>query len=112
MRYPAHSRNDISVVHGQFAERTVSRTDNWAKGQLAEHSLKMFLLRSNFYVNSWLKMHNYSTQELADVIFAYGNAYGNASQAAQIYQERYPDRVCPHYTTFTAMFARLRETQR
>ena len=57
-------------------------------------------------------MHNYSTQELADVIFAYGNAYGNTSQAAQTYQERYPDRVCPHYTTFTAMFARLRETQR
>ena len=57
-------------------------------------------------------MHNYSTQELADVIFAYGNAYGNASQAALIYQERYPDRVGPHYTTFTAMFARLRETQR
>ena len=56
-------------------------------------------------------MHNYSTQELADVIFAYGNAYGNASQAAQIYQERYPDSLSPLHD-FTAMFARLRETQR
>ena len=46
-------------------------------------------------------MHNYSTQELADVIFAYGNAYGNASQAAQIYQERYPESLSPLHDLYS-----------
>ena len=55
-------------------------------------------------------MHRYSNIELSDIIFAYGNAYGNASLAATIYQERYPDRVCPYHSTFTSMFQRLRET--
>ena len=46
------------AVSGSFTQRyfcgtrTVCQTDNWANGQLAEHSVKMFLLRSNFYVNS------------------------------------------------------------
>ena len=33
-------------------------------------------------------MHRYCNIELSDIIFAYGNAYGNASLAASIYQER------------------------
>lgn len=78
--------------------------------------LKTLLL---FFVNSVVElllfccevtMPNFSNEEYADMLLAYGSANCNAREARRVYQERYPDRRLPHHETFSATYRRLRET--
>lgn len=55
-------------------------------------------------------MPNFSSQEYADMLLAYGSADCNGHEARRIYQERYPDRRSPHHETFATTYRRLRET--
>jgi hypothetical protein len=51
----------------------------------------------------------YSDQELADMRFVYGLAYGNAVVAHCLYQESYPGRKCPDRKAFVSIQRRLCE---
>lgn len=42
--------------------------------------------------------------------FLYGLANGNSAEARRLYQERYPDRVCPDKRTFVNIHRRLTES--
>ncbi|XP_050299347.1 uncharacterized protein LOC126738183 [Anthonomus grandis grandis] len=55
-------------------------------------------------------MAAYTTEEYADIVFAYGRANGNTREAQRIYEEQYPNRRVPHHDTFANTFRRLRET--
>lgn len=55
-------------------------------------------------------MPNFSNEEYADMLLAYGSANCNAREARRIYQERYPNRRVPHHETFATTYRRLRET--
>jgi hypothetical protein len=44
-------------------------------------------------------MHNFSNQELTDIVLMYGKA-GNAAAARRFYGARYPNRVLPNRHTF------------
>lgn len=52
-------------------------------------------------------MPNFTNAEMANMVFVYGLADGNALQARRIYEERYPQRVTPCSATFTNTFHRL-----
>lgn len=55
-------------------------------------------------------MHRFSNEEMADMHLTYGEARGNAREAARIYEDRFPGRIVPDPRTFTAIHQRLRET--
>ena len=55
---------------------------------------------------------NISNEELADMYKIYGEARGNAREAARLYQEMYPNRYLPNHRMFTAIHQRLRENGR
>ncbi|KAG8335654.1 hypothetical protein J6590_063129 [Homalodisca vitripennis] len=47
----------------------------------------------------------------ADIHFVYGLAGGNARLASRLYRERFPDRLHPVHSVFSAVHIRLRETE-
>lgn len=49
----------------------------------------------------------YSDRDIADMHFVYGFCNGNARAAEREYHRRFPNRVVPHHTTFTAIHLRL-----
>lgn len=51
---------------------------------------------------------NYSPSEVADIVFIYGYANGNAAAAVREYRIRFPTRRIPSAPTFASVFARLR----
>lgn len=53
---------------------------------------------------------DYTNHELADMVFIYGSANGNAHEARRLYQERFPTRRLPDRKTFERVFRRLGET--
>lgn len=55
-------------------------------------------------------MNRFSNEEMAEMHLAYGEARGNAREAARIYNDRFPGRIVADPRTFTAMHRRLRET--
>ena len=55
-------------------------------------------------------MERFTNAELADMHLMYGAAAGNASRAAQLYRERFPNREVPGHRFFTNLHRRLRET--
>lgn len=55
-------------------------------------------------------MADFTNAEMADMVFAYGLADGNSSEARRIYQERYPQRVTPCAATFANLFRRLSQS--
>jgi hypothetical protein len=54
-------------------------------------------------------MNRYTFAELSDMHLVYGEARGNGREAQRIYQERYPQRLLPHCTTFVSIDRRLRD---
>lgn len=55
-------------------------------------------------------MPEYTNEEYADMLLAYGAAQCNAREARRIYQERFPNRRLPDRNTFVSTYRRLRET--
>lgn len=55
-------------------------------------------------------MAQFTNEEYADMLLAYGSANSNSHEARRIYQERYPNRRVPSYPTFANTYRRLRET--
>jgi hypothetical protein len=51
----------------------------------------------------------YGNEEYADMHFMYGNANGNAPEAARLHQEAFPRRRQPDNRTFTRVHQQLRE---
>lgn len=54
-------------------------------------------------------MNNYTFEEYCDIHYFYGLAGGSALEARRLYGERFPNRQCPNFKTFTAVHNRLRE---
>lgn len=54
-------------------------------------------------------MNNYTFEEYSDIHYVYGLADGNAREAARLYAQRFANRQCPNFKTFTAVHYRLRE---
>ena len=52
-------------------------------------------------------MERYTWRELRDMHFVYGAAEDNDRRAQRTYRERFPQRRCPHYRTFSAIHDRL-----
>lgn len=52
---------------------------------------------------------SYTREELTDMHFCYGLANGRSREAERLYAERYPDRRCPHHSTFPRIHRRLRD---
>ena len=55
-------------------------------------------------------MNQYTTREMAQMHFVYGEAHGNAVEAQRIYAQRFPHRNVPNSRTFTSLHRRLMET--
>ncbi|KAG8324067.1 hypothetical protein J6590_101016 [Homalodisca vitripennis] len=55
-------------------------------------------------------MNRFTFEEYADIHFVYGLAGGNARLASRLYRERFPDRLHPVHSVFSAVHIRLRET--
>jgi hypothetical protein len=55
-------------------------------------------------------MPNYTNEEYADMLMAYGRADGVPREARRIYQAKFPYRRLPHHDTFSTTYRRLRET--
>ncbi|GFY76643.1 DUF4817 domain-containing protein [Trichonephila inaurata madagascariensis] len=55
-------------------------------------------------------MTSYTNQEMADIHFIYGVAYGNALEAQRLYGERFPSRRLPNRKIFERLHRRLRKT--
>lgn len=55
-------------------------------------------------------MENFTNQEMADMVYVYGEARGSAREALNIYRQRFPNRRWPDARTFTRLYQRLRET--
>ena len=56
-----------------------------------------------------LDMCRYTTAEMTDMVFAYGEADCNGRAAARLYAESFPNRHTPHHSSFAAIERRLRE---
>lgn len=69
---------------------------------------KSKLVLSVLFNRSELKMESFTSQEKGDILLAYGAAHGSGREAARIYAERFPNRRCPHPSTFESMLQRLR----
>lgn len=54
-------------------------------------------------------MANYTFAEQHDMMFMYGAAWGNAREAARLYQEHFPNRNHPSHKAFSVVSRRLRE---
>ena len=54
-------------------------------------------------------MNHYTTGEMADMHFVYGEAHGNSREAARIYAQRFSERIVPDPRTFSSIHCRLRE---
>ncbi|KAL7648032.1 UNVERIFIED_CONTAM: hypothetical protein RMT77_001649 [Armadillidium vulgare] len=54
--------------------------------------------------------HVYSYSELADIHLMYGMGRCNSSEARRLYQEEYPNRICPSARFFATIHQRLSET--
>lgn len=54
--------------------------------------------------------HVYSYSELADMHLMYGMGRCNSSAARRLYQEKYPNRICPSARFFATIHQRLSET--
>ncbi|GJQ73228.1 hypothetical protein Trydic_g1110, partial [Trypoxylus dichotomus] len=52
----------------------------------------------------------YTNDELVDMLLIYGEARQNASGAARLYREKFPNRRQPHSASFIALVLRLRGT--
>ena len=52
----------------------------------------------------------YSTQEMADMIFCYGQANGSNLRACNLYADKYPTRRKPSVKMFSTLFQQLSET--
>lgn len=68
----------------------------------------MIILRT--FLCTFIKSEMYSNEEMTDMHFVYGLAYGNCLAASRMYAEMYPQRVAPHHTLFARLHQRLRET--
>ncbi|KAG8297105.1 hypothetical protein J6590_042549 [Homalodisca vitripennis] len=55
-------------------------------------------------------MKCFTFEEYADIHFVCGLAGGNARLANRLYRERFPDRLHPVHSVFSAVHIRLRET--
>ena len=55
-------------------------------------------------------MNHYTTEEMADMHFVYGEAHGNSREEARIYAQRFPERIVPDPRIFTSIHRRLRDT--
>ena len=53
---------------------------------------------------------NFTTVELANMHFCYGQANGNGREAQRIYQDKYPNLTLPHHTKFQKIHQQLLET--
>lgn len=55
-------------------------------------------------------MNRYTNEEKADMVFMYGAANGNATNARRLYADRFPNRLTPDTRLFERLFRELRET--
>lgn len=55
-------------------------------------------------------MVNYTNAEMADMHYVYGLADGNAEQARNLYNQRFPNRILPNRQTFSSIHRRLAES--
>jgi hypothetical protein len=68
-------------------------------------SLSFFDKRYEFITN---KMYTYSNDENSDMILVYGECLKDASLAARVYAQRYPERRAPSNKIFKRFEGQLR----
>jgi hypothetical protein len=56
-----------------------------------------------------MKTEDYTFAEMADILFFYGRANGNAHEARRLYKETFPNRRLPCSRTFSRIAQRLQE---
>ena len=56
-----------------------------------------------------IRIYQYTTAEMTDMVLAYGKADCNGRAAARLNAERFPNRHTPHHSSFAAIERRLRE---
>lgn len=55
-------------------------------------------------------MEEYTNAEMANMVYVYGLADGNCSEARRLYAERFPNSRTPNHQTFRNIFQRLSES--
>lgn len=58
-----------------------------------------------------INMGHFTWAKLVDFHLAYGAVYGNGRETQRIYNEHFPNTVCPDYRTFASVNHHLQETR-